>query len=121
MIIIDIDECTEGTHNCIFKRNCENTKGSYICHCGQRYRRPAWDAKRCEGKPHHNIIVSIEKYFLKDIDECAERLDGCQQNCTNKIGYFICSCFEGYTTNILNLRKCDGIMSSTCIMYKCIV
>ena len=63
MIIIDIDECTEGTHNCTSNGNCENTKGSYICHCGRGYRTPEWDARRCVGKPHHNIIVSIDKYF----------------------------------------------------------
>ena len=63
MINIDINECTEGTHNCTSNGNCENTEGSYVCHCVQGYRTPARDTKRCIGKPHHNISVNIDKYL----------------------------------------------------------
>lgn len=101
---------------CTSNGNCENTKGSYICHCGRGYRTPEWDPKRCVGKSYTLSLSVLISIFVKDIDECAERLDGCQQNCTNEKGYFVCSCFEGYTTNILNLRKCDGIISFTHIM-----
>ena len=55
-----------------------------------------------------SILISI---FVKDIDECVEKLDECEQNCTNKQGSYLCSCSEGYTTNIINLTKCDGICS----------
>ena len=63
MINIDIDECTEGTHNCTSNDDCENTNGSNVCHCGQGYRTPARDPKRCIGKHHHNISVNIDKYL----------------------------------------------------------
>ena len=54
IIFVDRDECTEGTHKCGSNENCENTKGSYICHCGQGYKTPEKNLKICIGKPHHN-------------------------------------------------------------------
>ena len=32
----------------------------------------------------------------KDINECAEDIDGCSQTCTNTIGSYTCSCGSGY-------------------------
>ena len=31
----DIDECSEGTHNCT--RKCTNTNGSFVCGCDERF------------------------------------------------------------------------------------
>ena len=39
----DIDECSENTYQCSNGAECENTIGSYICHC--RY---GWTGTRCE-------------------------------------------------------------------------
>ena len=36
-LYIDIDECAANTHKCGTTGRCENTKGSYICHCGHGY------------------------------------------------------------------------------------
>ena len=33
----DIDECAANIHKCGTTGRCENTKGSYICHCGRGY------------------------------------------------------------------------------------
>ena len=45
-----------------------------------------------------------------DIDECDISNGGCQHNCTNTIGSFVCSCNDGYnlTENGLN---CTGMRS----------
>lgn len=56
-------------------------------------------------------------HYVIDIDECEEELDGCQQNCVNKDGYYYCSCYSGYTVNLINLRKCDGILFHTTIIW----
>jgi hypothetical protein len=33
MIIVDIDECSEGSHTCGANRICTNTNGSFKCDC----------------------------------------------------------------------------------------
>ena len=44
---------------------------------------------------------------FEDIDECALNISGCNQNCTNTIGSYFCSCYPGF--EILNdTRTCVG-------------
>jgi hypothetical protein len=45
-IIIDVDECSEGSDNCA--QNCTDTDGSYGCSCGSGYRL-ANDSQGCDG------------------------------------------------------------------------
>ena len=42
-----------------------------------------------------------------DIDECAEQLDDCDQNCHNYNGSYSCSCNLGFRLNEDELH-CDG-------------
>ena len=35
--LTDIDECTEGTHNCSQFADCANTIGSYVCSCREGF------------------------------------------------------------------------------------
>ena len=37
-----------------------------------------------------------------DIDECAEGIDGCQQECTNNPGGYECSCMFAFELNADN-------------------
>ena len=60
-----------------------------------------------------------------DIDECDINNGGCEHNCTNTIGSFVCSCNVGYnlTENGLN---CTGMWStipylSTSYIHSCMV
>ena len=31
-----------------------------------------------------------------DVDECDAGISGCNHNCTNTVGSYVCSCDEGY-------------------------
>lgn len=49
--ILDIDECTnQESHECGSTGICQNTKGSYICHCGQGYKTLPGVHNACYGK-----------------------------------------------------------------------
>ena len=50
------------------------------------------------------------KYILLDIDECAEDIDGCAQNCSNVDGSYSCSCYSGYRIAI-DEHGCEGSYS----------
>ncbi len=52
--------------------------GSYTCSCDEGYR------------------LSINRFTCIDIDECAEKIDMCSQNCSNTKGSYSCSCQQGY-------------------------
>lgn len=43
--------------------------------------------------------MKLDTFFslYSDYNECLVENGGCDQNCTNKIPGFYCSCFEGYT------------------------
>ncbi|KEP65852.1 UNVERIFIED_CONTAM: calcium binding egf domain-containing protein [Hammondia hammondi] len=81
----DINECHLGTHNCtaeVPNSICENTKGSYICVCGDY--RELRDGK-CEDK-----------------NECMANNGGCGANsiCNNNSDASVtCSCMPGYEGN----------------------
>ena len=32
-LLIDIDECTNGSHDCDMNANCTNTEGTFTCQC----------------------------------------------------------------------------------------
>ena len=42
------------------------------------------------------------------MDECADSLDSCQQNCTNTVGSVVCSCNEGFELNADGF-SCNGM------------
>ena len=48
MYILDVDECTEQSHECSSKANCTNTPGSYNCQCHVGYLLKE-DGKNCSG------------------------------------------------------------------------
>ena len=45
--------------------------------------------------------------FCVDIDECTEGSSGCNQNCTNSIGGYSCTCYPGYQLSGDN-HTCNG-------------
>ena len=54
--MLDIDECTDNTHNCDDNAVCTNTIGSFICTCNIGY---AGDGHTCNGKKVFWIYLSI--------------------------------------------------------------
>ena len=76
VLIVDINECTEGTDGC--SQTCTNTVGSYECSCGVGYR------------------LASDRHSCVDINECALGTHGCNQTCTNTVGSYSCSCDTGY-------------------------
>ena len=87
LVIIDINECAEGTDSC--EQSCTNTFGSYSCSCGSGYR------------------LASGLHGCVDINECAEDIHGCNQTCTNAVGSYTCSCSSGYRLGS-DLHKCIG-------------
>ena len=54
------------------------------------------------------IYVAIFIYNqLSDIDECTLGINGCNQNCVNTDGSYLCSCFAGYHL-MSNQKTCVG-------------
>ena len=50
-------------------------------------------------------------FITSDIDECALGLDGCENNCTNTVGAYFCSCVDGYALQGDNIT-CRGMRLS---------
>ncbi|KAK8406643.1 hypothetical protein O3P69_007314 [Scylla paramamosain] len=100
---VDVDECVEGTHDCMDGEQCFNQYGQYDCRaspnsCSRGFRYNSRD-RRC-----------------KDIDECTENSDSCDretQTCINSQGSFRCIdrkpiCDFGYRYNE-ELQSCVDI------------
>jgi len=51
------------------------------------------------------MMVSV--IFLPDVNECITDNGNCEQNCTNTIGSFYCSCWTGYRLDE-NGKNCTG-------------
>ena len=47
LILLDIDECSNGSHDCDINANCTNTNGSYSCTCKEGY---TGKGESCQGK-----------------------------------------------------------------------
>ena len=61
------------------------------------------------------ILTVIELTSLlnhADINECAEEIDRCAQNCQNTIGSYTCSCNSGYRLGS-NGYSCNGIIQNS--------
>jgi len=56
----DIDECTEGTHNC--SQTCTDTEGSYNCSCTSGFTMNK-DKVTCDGKS-----VSVGNVLVTDAE-----------------------------------------------------
>ena len=88
IILLDINECTEGADGCA--QTCTNEIGGFSCSCNSGYRL-ASNGRGCV-----------------DINECTEGPNGCDQTCINTIGSYTCSCNSGYRL-ASDERMCHGM------------
>lgn len=125
----DINECTNGQHQC--EHNCQNTPGSYTCSCRTGYRLNS-DGRTCSGMCNVMFCVILLLllcmlflfyiihckycYFTTsvDINECSEGTHQCAHNCQNTVGSYTCSCRTGYRLSS-NGRSCYGKPAHACI------
>ena len=54
-----------------------------------------------------NHTYFMPALFLLDVNECTKSSDGCEQNCTNTVGSFECSCDSGFVLDDNHL-SCNG-------------
>ena len=54
-----------------------------------------------------NFILINSLTFHSDIDECVQRLAGCDHYCTNTVGNYFCTCMDGYVLGSDN-HTCTG-------------
>lgn len=85
--------------------------GSYYCNCSGPGYQLQRDGTTCDSKFRSSHDHHINVYFLTsahaDIDECAEDIDRCAQNCTDTDGSYVCSCGIGYRL-ASDSRGCNG-------------
>ena len=53
-LLIDVDECVSGAHDCHSSASCTNTVGSYTCSCNQPY---IGDGKTCSLLSSGNCVT----------------------------------------------------------------
>ena len=56
------------------------------------------------------LDYQIYSLLILDIDECSRDADGCEHNCGNTVGSFVCSCNTGYALTA-NDKNCIGKLS----------
>uniref|UniRef100_A0A8C2GKQ6 Fibrillin 2a n=1 Tax=Cyprinus carpio TaxID=7962 RepID=A0A8C2GKQ6_CYPCA len=116
-----VNECELNTNICLFGE-CENTKGSFICHCEMGYAvkkgtSGCIDVNECEMNTHHcdthATCVNTPGHYrcscgngwsgdgvrCTDVDECSDRTHVCSTDaeCVNTAGSYHCRCSDGFT------------------------
>lgn len=119
----DVDECTDGTHNCEDPNPCHNIDGGFECGCPVGYIKngdACDDVNECVNEVGEDsgvcaegdvCVNTIGSYGCKcatagyewngtacaDADECAAGICSPSSICENSDGSYSCSCKEGYT------------------------
>ena len=59
----------------------------------------------------NNLVIYVN--YVADIDECEEHISGCNHNCTNTIGSYNCSCYDGFKFSNDSIVFCEGMQNSS--------
>ena len=57
---LDVDECSDGSHNCNANAICTNSEGSFTCTCNSGY---SGNGLNCEGKSRVRQFI-IDRNYL---------------------------------------------------------
>ena len=107
---VDVDECDEDLHDCDANARCENTPGSFECHCEDGYEGDGQqctslcpsdcsDDSTCQSVGGELLCVCNDGYqgdgtTCTDLNECSQGLHDCVSPavCVNEPGGFSCVC-----------------------------
>ena len=64
IVVLDIDECTNGTHSCDVNAVCNNTRGSYNCTCKDGF---YGDGMNCTGNYLCNGVEVLNSVLPRTI------------------------------------------------------
>lgn len=56
-----------------------------------------------------NYLFIVDHNCLSDIDECLTDSHGCEHECSNRIGEYVCNCNPGYELED-DAKSCKGIV-----------
>ena len=118
-MLLDIDECNNGSYDCDVNANCTNTNGSHSCTCKEGYTGKGESSqgkitlyfKKKQNNCSSQIIALLPTNWLKsfflysvthcesivftDINECNDDVCDANANCTNTNGSHNCIYKEG--------------------------
>ncbi|XP_072042804.1 uncharacterized protein [Amphiura filiformis] len=133
-VCIDVNECTDGEHNCHDDATCTNTMGSFSCECNRGYSGDGTvcsDVNECTNVEHNchgdatctntmgsfscacNIGYVGDGTACFDVNECVDGEHTChdEATCTNSMGSFSCACNSGYSgvgTECIDINECTN-------------
>jgi hypothetical protein len=113
----DINECVDGTHNCLVNADCFNSVGSYDCACKPKTwgidgigqpctpctdcQEPCevegvWDCGHGPGyiRDYDQPACDVVDLTCIETNECGDVMDNCDNHatCANTVGSFTCTC-----------------------------
>uniref|UniRef100_A0A182PU03 Metalloendopeptidase n=1 Tax=Anopheles epiroticus TaxID=199890 RepID=A0A182PU03_9DIPT len=93
-------EC-EYDYVAVLSKSPDGTLHKHGSYCGYNVPAPItseWNILRVVFKSDKTIQkTGFAAVYFTDIDECAVNNGGCQQECKNTVGSYVCSCRNGYT------------------------
>ena len=117
--ISDVDECQVSNGGCSCEENipreagcfsrCNNTMGSFNCICTEGFILEV-DQLTCQGNMHTikgRVTIATYISYVLDHDECLLTDHGCEHQCVNTHGTYMCVCNWGYRLDP-NMRNCSG-------------
>lgn len=109
---VDIDECSDNTHNCDKNAKCENNSGSFECKCNDGYHYGVQDSRSDQ-------CVNINECLDFGSSICDDRTT----KCTDTIGSYTCDCLYSGTKNVpmanSTMQTCVNIDECATGNYNC--
>eukprot|EP00736_Rhodelphis_marinus_P003694 Rmarinus@m.18323 len=119
----DSDECALGTHTCSVNAYCNNTVGSFTCHCFESYGGTGVECDACSSNGYSYEVDGDDTgetncacntgfdgtgYTCQDVNECFLSSNSCNENaiCSNSPGSYSCTCLSGYSGDGITCLEC---------------